>query len=62
MDIKIKQISRSREKLIKQLDAMGYEMNEHLVTPTQFGIPNDRARYYLSVIYFIYYIYILYLI
>jgi len=28
---------------------MGYEMNEHLVTPTQFGIPNDRARYYLSV-------------
>jgi len=24
-------------------------MNEHLVTPTQFGIPNDRARYYLSV-------------
>jgi len=40
--------SRSRERLIKQLDEMGYEMNEHLVTPTQFGIPNDRARYYLS--------------
>lgn len=43
------QKSRSRERLIKQLDEMGYEMNEHLVTPTQFGIPNDRARYYLSV-------------
>jgi len=42
------EISRSRERLIKQLDEMGYEMNEHLVTPTQFGIPNDRARYYLS--------------
>ncbi|ORX47916.1 S-adenosyl-L-methionine-dependent methyltransferase [Piromyces finnis] len=42
------EVSRSREKLIKQLDEMGYEMNEHLVTPTQFGIPNDRARYYLS--------------
>ncbi|KAG4099026.1 S-adenosyl-L-methionine-dependent methyltransferase [Neocallimastix lanati (nom. inval.)] len=40
--------SRSRERLIKQLDEIGYEMNEHLVTPTQFGIPNDRARYYLS--------------
>jgi len=41
---------------------MGYEMNEHLVTPTQFGIPNDRARYYLSVNYSIIYIKIIFII
>ncbi|CAG8520518.1 1254_t:CDS:2 [Diversispora eburnea] len=39
--------SRSREKLIIQLYRMNYEIHECLLTPLQFGIPNDRLRYYL---------------
>lgn len=27
---------------------MSYEINEYLLTPTQFGIPNHRMRYYLT--------------
>jgi tRNA (cytosine38-C5)-methyltransferase len=27
---------------------MGYEITECLLTPTQFGIPNHRMRYYLT--------------
>lgn len=33
---------------MQQLDALGYEINEYLLTPTQFGIPNHRMRYYLA--------------
>ncbi|CAG8584319.1 13461_t:CDS:10 [Acaulospora morrowiae] len=39
--------SRSREKLIIQLCKANYEIHECLLTPLQFGIPNDRLRYYL---------------
>lgn len=39
--------SKSREKLITQLCKMNYEIHECLLTPLQFGIPNDRLRYYL---------------
>ncbi|RHZ77713.1 hypothetical protein Glove_174g46 [Diversispora epigaea] len=39
--------SRSREKLIIQLHRMNYEIHECLLTSLQFGIPNDRLRYYL---------------
>lgn len=33
---------------MEQLDTLGYEINEYLLTPTQFGIPNNRMRYYLT--------------
>ncbi|PKC14495.1 S-adenosyl-L-methionine-dependent methyltransferase [Rhizophagus irregularis] len=36
-----------REKLINQLCLKNYEVTECLLTPLQFGIPNDRLRYYL---------------
>ncbi|PKK78988.1 S-adenosyl-L-methionine-dependent methyltransferase [Rhizophagus irregularis] len=36
-----------REKLINQLCLINYELTECLLTPLQFGIPNDRLRYYL---------------
>ncbi|CAG8572756.1 50_t:CDS:2, partial [Racocetra fulgida] len=39
--------SKSREKLITQICLMNYEIHECLLTPLQFGIPNDRLRYYL---------------
>lgn len=38
----------TRERLVRQLDKLGYSMNECLLTPTQFGIPNHRMRYYLT--------------
>ncbi|RGB29403.1 S-adenosyl-L-methionine-dependent methyltransferase [Rhizophagus diaphanus] len=39
--------SKCREKLINQLCLINYEITECLLTPLQFGIPNDRLRYYL---------------
>jgi tRNA (cytosine38-C5)-methyltransferase len=33
---------------VEQLDILGYEIKEYLLTPTQFGIPNNRMRYYLT--------------
>ncbi|CAB4405180.1 unnamed protein product [Rhizophagus irregularis] len=39
--------SKCREKLINQLCLTNYEITECLLTPLQFGIPNDRLRYYL---------------
>ncbi|KAI8363914.1 S-adenosyl-L-methionine-dependent methyltransferase [Blakeslea trispora] len=47
-NVKNFEISQSREKLVDQLDQLGYEINECLLTPLQFGIPNHRMRYYLS--------------
>jgi tRNA (cytosine38-C5)-methyltransferase len=38
----------SRKRLVETLDELGFEMKEFLVTPTQFGIPNHRRRYYLA--------------
>ncbi|CAG8516387.1 6181_t:CDS:2 [Ambispora gerdemannii] len=39
--------SKSREKLVCQLIRMNYEIHECILSPLQFGIPNDRKRYYL---------------
>ncbi|XP_076371065.1 tRNA (cytosine(38)-C(5))-methyltransferase isoform X2 [Tachypleus tridentatus] len=39
--------SRAKEKLVSTLKSCGYEFKEFLLTPTQFGIPNSRLRYYL---------------
>ncbi|KAG0189657.1 tRNA (cytosine-5-)-methyltransferase [Apophysomyces sp. BC1034] len=34
--------------LVEKLDMLDYEINECLLSPTQFGIPNHRLRYYLT--------------
>ncbi|KAK4520432.1 uncharacterized protein ATC70_008567 [Mucor velutinosus] len=47
-NVKNFETSQCRKKLVEQLDALGYEINEYLLTPTQFGIPNHRMRYYLT--------------
>ncbi|CAJ0834592.1 13644_t:CDS:2 [Entrophospora sp. SA101] len=39
--------SKCRDKLVSELYKMNYEIHECLLTPLQFGIPNDRLRYYL---------------
>ena len=33
--------------LLKALETVGYEYQQYQLTPTQFGIPNERPRYYL---------------
>lgn len=40
--------SRSREKLVGALDKLEFEIKEFTVSPLQFGIANDRKRYYLA--------------
>ncbi|KAG2212202.1 hypothetical protein INT46_000403 [Mucor plumbeus] len=47
-NVKNFETSQSRKKLVEQLDTLGYEIKEYLLTPTQFGIPNNRMRYYLT--------------
>ncbi|RUS20000.1 hypothetical protein BC937DRAFT_86585 [Endogone sp. FLAS-F59071] len=39
--------SRSRTLLLTQLDSLSYTIYECLLSPLQFGIANDRLRYYL---------------
>lgn len=39
--------SVTREHLLKTLTTYDYSYQEFLLTPTQFGIPNSRLRYYL---------------
>ncbi|ORY07872.1 S-adenosyl-L-methionine-dependent methyltransferase [Basidiobolus meristosporus CBS 931.73] len=46
-NVKNFEYSRSRERLVNCLDDLDYEIHECLLTPLQFGIPNDRLRYYL---------------
>jgi tRNA (cytosine38-C5)-methyltransferase len=41
------QCSQSREALVNELDRLNYDIEECLLSPTQFGIPNHRLRYYL---------------
>lgn len=41
------QCSQSREALVKELDRLNYDIQECLLSPLQFGIPNHRLRYYL---------------
>ncbi|KAJ3069914.1 C-5 cytosine-specific DNA methylase [Podochytrium sp. JEL0797] len=42
------EVSRSRDILVSTLTRMGYDFEEFLLSPLQFGIPNDRKRYYLT--------------
>ncbi|ORY96934.1 S-adenosyl-L-methionine-dependent methyltransferase [Syncephalastrum racemosum] len=46
-NVKNFETSQSRELLITRLEEMGYAIRECLLSPTQFGIPNHRLRYYL---------------
>lgn len=39
--------SDCHETLLKTLNDLGYGIKEWILTPTQFGIPNQRERYYL---------------
>ncbi|KAJ3338881.1 negative regulator of the PHO system [Gonapodya sp. JEL0774] len=39
--------SKSRALLVDALDLMGYDVAEFMVSSMQFGVPNDRQRYYL---------------
>lgn len=41
------ELSATREHLVKVLTTCDYTYQEFLLTPTQFGIPNSRLRYYL---------------
>ncbi|KAG1725577.1 S-adenosyl-L-methionine-dependent methyltransferase [Suillus paluster] len=41
------QDSTTRRRLVDTLQRLGYVVAEFLLTPTQFGIPNSRLRYYL---------------
>ncbi|KAJ3234369.1 C-5 cytosine-specific DNA methylase [Chytriomyces hyalinus] len=42
------EISQSRNKLVSMLTRENYEFEEWILSPLQFGIPNDRKRYYLT--------------
>ncbi|KAI9280184.1 S-adenosyl-L-methionine-dependent methyltransferase [Umbelopsis sp. AD052] len=46
-NVKNFECSQSREALVNQLDNLNYDIQECLLSPTQFGIPNHRLRYYL---------------
>ncbi|KAJ3235806.1 C-5 cytosine-specific DNA methylase [Chytriomyces hyalinus] len=40
--------SACRNLLVACLQKLGYSIDEFIVSPMQFGIPNDRRRYYLA--------------
>ncbi|KAJ2707498.1 hypothetical protein FB645_000674 [Coemansia sp. IMI 203386] len=40
--------SRSRRLLVEVLGHLGFEIYECLVSPVQFGIPNNRLRYFMA--------------
>lgn len=40
--------SDAHARLIQTLDAAGYRYSEHILCPTEFGVPNRRPRYYLA--------------
>jgi tRNA (cytosine38-C5)-methyltransferase len=42
------EVSVCRRLLVSTLDDLGYKIKEYILTPLQFGIPNDRKRYYLT--------------
>ncbi|CAO3672504.1 unnamed protein product [Umbelopsis vinacea] len=46
-NVKNFECSQSREALVKELDRLNYDIQECLLSPLQFGIPNHRLRYYL---------------
>ena len=39
--------SEMRTKVVEALKALTYDVRELLLSPTQFGIPNQRTRYFL---------------
>eukprot|EP00795_Rhopilema_esculentum_P013105 gene13105-3892_t len=39
--------SETREQLLSVLISVGYNYQEFLISPLQFGVPNSRLRYYL---------------
>ncbi|KAJ2718756.1 hypothetical protein GGI07_005606 [Coemansia sp. Benny D115] len=39
--------SRSRVLLVETLGSLGFDIHECLLSPVQFGIPNNRLRYFL---------------
>merc|ERR1712142_348450 len=39
--------SATHQTLVEKLEKCGFRWREFLLTPTQFGIPNSRMRYYL---------------
>ncbi|KAJ1845154.1 hypothetical protein LPJ73_004949, partial [Coemansia sp. RSA 2703] len=39
--------SVSRRLLVETLGSLGFEIHECLLSPVQFGIPNNRLRYFL---------------
>ena len=44
------EISQSHKLMADVLSKRGYEIHQFLLTPTQFGIPNERVRYYCVAI------------
>ncbi|KAI1315218.1 tRNA (cytosine-5-)-methyltransferase [Mortierella claussenii] len=46
-NVKNFETSRSRERLISLIHRMGYVFRECLLAPHNFGVPNDRLRYFL---------------
>ena len=40
------EISQSHKLMVDVLSKRGYELYQFLLTPTQFGIPNERVRFY----------------
>ncbi|KAF8926942.1 tRNA (cytosine-5-)-methyltransferase, partial [Dissophora ornata] len=46
-NVKNFETSRSRERMVKLLHKMGYVFRECLLAPHNFGVPNDRLRYFL---------------
>ena len=41
------ELSNTREHFVSILKKLGYEIQEFLLSPAQFGIPNSRLRFYL---------------
>lgn len=39
--------SKTKDKFVGILDSLGYSIQEFLLNPNQFGVPNSRLRYYL---------------
>ncbi|KAG0087921.1 C-5 cytosine-specific DNA methylase [Podila epicladia] len=46
-NVKNFETSRSRDRLVQLLHKMGYVFRECLLAPFNFGVPNDRLRYFL---------------
>ncbi|KAI8812548.1 S-adenosyl-L-methionine-dependent methyltransferase [Cladochytrium replicatum] len=42
------ELSRSKALLVRILRSLGYVFSEWLLSPLQFGVPNERLRYYLT--------------